>query len=241
MNRRISTVFAAVLAAVLGVCFAVSSFGFVKDNYASEQINALSSLGIIEDRGAGTFVTSGEALEALQLIIGFDGGVEALGYHGDSFDPNANITLDGMLLMTLRACGQTVSSTGDIYGLAERLKIYKVCEGDALIIDLPYGCFAEILWNLLSVKDVAQDKTYAELLIESSFMDMGDYESAVSLVTSYEFGDAHNFDTNGLSTTERSTETSESATESTSSSDSATTSTSYETEDNSGYSPPFRP
>ena len=38
MNKRFSAVIAAVVAVVLGVCFAVSSFGFVKDGYGENQI-----------------------------------------------------------------------------------------------------------------------------------------------------------------------------------------------------------
>lgn len=281
MNKKFSAVIAAVVAVALGVCFAVSSFGFVKDNYGEDQIRALSDIGLIGGSDVGASVTRGEALRTVMIAASLDGDIED--YTGaatycpyvdmsadlepyivaaysmgivsdmpfDEFRETDNITLTEMLVITLRACGYTVTEADDVFGIAENALIYKTCEADMLVFELPYACYAEILWNMLNVKGVSAEKTFAELLIDSGFMTPEAFEAAKVGMADYVFGQEHDYATNAIVRTDPVSEedsTSDSGAETTTPNGTTTPTetttaptTTYDTEDNSGYSPPFKP
>ena len=278
MNKKISAVVAAVVAVVLGVCFAVSSFGFVKDNYGENQIQALAGMGLIDSRSPTAKVTRAEALIAVMVITGMDVYVEdyspedfpcpytdvsadllpyvTVAYAHrivedmpyDLFSENDNITLEEMLHMTLESYGLVTEKTNAL-DIAESHNIYKTCEADALVFDLTYATYAEILWNLLEAPSLYEDgKKLADLLVERSIIDPEAYEAAKGIMADYVFGQKHDYVTKAFSWFDPS-DNSESESETTDEpvvttappADTSTPVTSYDTEDNSGYSPPFKP
>ncbi len=276
MNKKLSAVIAAFVAVVLGVCFTVSSFGFVKDNYGENQIQALAGMGLIDSKSPAAKVTRGEALIAIMVITGLDVYVEdyspddpcpytdvsadikpfaAVAYGSGVvvdmpyglFRENDNITLEEMLHMTLEAYGLSVEMDSGIFNVAELCKIYKTCEADAFVFDLTYATYAEILWNLICTPNVYEEnKIMGDLLVERGVIDPEAYEAAKGIMADYVFGQKHDYVTKALSwfdpSDESDTETSTVPEETTTTApDTTTPVTSYDTEDNSGYSPPFKP
>ena len=275
MNKKFSALVAAVIAVVLGVMFAVSSFGFVKDGYGESQISALSEIGLIDSRDPESKVTRGEALVAIMIATGLDENVAiydpalypcpftdmsadlepyiALAYDNkviadqpyDLFRENDYITLSDMVHMVASAHGH-VTDSSNAFSLVEDCKIYKTCEADAFVFELTYATYAEILWNLLGVESLHEEgKTFGELLLERGFMTPEAYAAAKDIMEGYVFGQKHEYVTKALAwfdhIAEESTTESDSETETTAPADTTAPVTSYDTEDNSGYSPPFKP
>ncbi|MBQ4327172.1 MAG: hypothetical protein IJC32_02015 [Clostridia bacterium] len=276
MNKKLSAVIAAFVALVLGVCFAVSSFGFVKDNYGENQIQALAGMGLIDSRSPTAKVTRGEALIAVMVITGMDVYVDDYSpedfpcpYTDVSADllpfvsvayayqiiedmpynllrENDNVTLEEMLHMALESYGLVVEETNAL-DFAESWNIYKVCEADEFVFDLTYATYAEILWNLVCAPSLyEEDKIMGDLLVERGVIDPEAYEAAKGIMKDYVFGQKHEYVTRALSwfdpSDESDTETSTVPEETTTTAPETTTPvTSYDTEDNSGYSPPFKP
>ena len=284
MNKKLSAVIAAFIAVVLGVCFAVSSFGFVKDNYGENQIQALAGMGLIDSRSPTAKVTRGEALIAVMVITGMDAYVDdyspedfpcpytdvsadllpyvtvAYAYQiiedmpYDLFRENDNIALKEMLHITLEAYG-LVTEGENTFNIAEEKKIYKSCEADEFVFELTYATYAEILWNLLEAPSLYENgKKLGDLLVERDIIDPEAYEAAKGIMKDYVFGQKHDYVTKALSwfdpSDESDTETSTVPEDTTTATPEETTTTapdtttpvtSYDTEDNSGYSPPFKP
>ena len=280
MNKKFSALIAAVIAVVLGVMFAVSSFGFVKDGYGESQISALSEIGLIENRDPESKVTRGEALVAVMIATGLDANVAnydpviypcpftdmsadlepyiALAYGNkviadqpyDLFRENDYITLSDMVHMVASAHGH-VADSSHAFSLVEDCKIYKTCEADAFVFELTYATYAEILWNLLGVESLFEEgKTFGELLLERGFMTPEAYAAANNMMEGYVFGQKHDYVTKAFSWLDAFGETETTEPEDTTSREEETTArpadtstpvTSYDTEDNSGYSPPFKP
>ena len=162
------------------------------------------------------------------------------------FCENDYITLEDMLFMTIEAYGVGVDNYDHAFVIAEDLKIYKTCEADSFVFELTYATYAELLWNLLCVASLYEEgKTMRDLLLDSGFIAPEAYAAAKDMMEGYVFGQKHDYVTKSLAWFDHITEDSETESdteaETTAPADTTTAVTSYDTEDNSGYSPPFKP
>lgn len=262
-NTKLITILISLLVfSLLTSAFVTGAVGS-EDNGAITPYDAMVTLGYIDGLERNDTLTRIDALITLFRITGvendaasYDGGAafldvgEGLSSYasyaaekgisvGDGysfFSPFRPVTLQEMLILTLRALGYSDVDMDNVYDLAKEAGLYVYTDQDDLYYYLTVGRMAEILWNLLNTAPSGSDATFADLLIELEELDESLYNEMISTVT-YVFGDTTNASTAARTDTEsikpetsKPVDTKPDEPEGT-----------YETEENEGWSPIWKP
>lgn len=267
-KSKLTAVLVSVLVfSILASAFITSALGS-DENTGVTPFDALVDLGLAESIPKNANIARIDALKSLLCVIGeienaekYEGNIDFCDINGDSapyvsyaselgiiigdgngfFYPDKAITLEEMLIMSLRTLGYTDIDEDNVYSLAENAQLYTYTHDDSLYFYLNGGRMAEILWNLLSAEISGSESTYAQLLMEIGMIDSERYGEALASV-SYVFGDTTNARTYALTEeTESQPETTNPETTKPETTKPETTTKPSNTENNDGWSPIWRP
>lgn len=213
-SKIITILISLLIFSLLASAFATGAVGS-GENVTETPYDAMVSLGYIDGLDRNDTLTRIDALIILFKLTGvesdaasYDGGAAFLdvdeefsayaSYAADKgislgdgysfFSPFRPITLQEMLILTLRTLGYTEVDVSNVYELAKEAKLYIYTDQDELYYYLTAGRMAEILWNLLNTAPNGSDATYAELLIDLDELNESLYNKILATI-SYEFGD----------------------------------------------------